>query len=531
MKFGSVCSGIEAASVAWHPLGWRASWFAEVDRAASEVLAHRFPDVANHGDMTLLPGMVQRREIEAPDALVGGTPCQAFSIAGMRKGLSDERGQLTLAYVELADAIDRVRSDAGNEPCIIVWENVPGVLSSKDNAFGCFLAGLAGEDVPLEPPGKKWGNAGVVLGPKRAIAWRIIDAQYVGLAQRRRRVFVVASAREGFDPAAILLEFDGVRRDSAPRREKGEGVTHPTAPCLTSSGRGVARTGDTRGQDPVVAMFDDGTGRDVRLDSPAPTWLDGRDVAQTLDAVLYKGQTMPEKNRFPAVLQPICVHGTQDPCTSEHVAFALGRNNGGENVIAFFSAKDYGADATEDLSPTLRSMGHADSHANGGGQVGVAYAFQPRIARNGRGDMGELVNALKAEGFDASEDGTGRGQPIVPCGFQSSQSGIRVNETAGTLDANYGSRRHNGVLYPRMAVRRLMPVECERLQGFPDGWTDVPTGKKGKSAADGPRYKQLGNSMAVKVMHWIGQRIDTWLKLPKPGGNGGPAWTIDDMFG
>ena len=243
-----------------------------------------------------------------------------------------------------------------------------------------------------------------------------------------------------------------------------------------------------------------------------------------------------------------------------------------------FTSKDYGGDATVDCSPTLRSMGHSDSHANGGGQVGVAYyAFQPRIARNGRGDMGDLVNALQAQ---SGETGKGDAAPCVavlpfdttqitsvanrsnpaygdPChplaagahppaiaidlrnsaldddgptmtlaaggigegrgmcinaiphvfatGFRSSQSGVRINDTAGTLDANYGSRRHNGVLYPEMAVRRLMPVECERLQGFPDDFTAVP--HRGKPAADGPRYKALGNSMAVNVMRVIGERI------------------------
>lgn len=626
MKFGSVCSGIEAASVAWHPLGWRAAWFAEVDRAASEVLAYRFPDVVNHGDMTTLPGMVLRREIEAPDALVGGTPCQAFSVAGRREGLADARGQLTLSYVDLADAIDRVRADDGDQPCIIVWENVPGVLSSKDNAFGCFLAGLAGEDVPLEPPGKKWGNAGVVLGPKRAIAWRIIDAQYVGLAQRRRRVFVVASAREGFDPAAILLEFDGVRRDSAPRREAGEGTTHATAPCLTSSGRGVERTGDTRGQDPVVEDCDDGIGGDVRVKWPA-------DVASTLNAHFGEKQGLEDQHVNSGcplfVPHPIAVHGTQDPLTLIDQTFPLGRNSAQENVICF-SSKDYGADAADDLSPTLRAGGHTESHANAGIPPAVAYAFQPRIARNGRGDMGDLVNALtaqagetgkgdaapcvayaiqeravcenpdagpdgigvrsdgaaytleartvpqavavlpfdttqltdprngsnpqwgdpchpmartahppavcvtepvthtlKAEGFDASEDGTGRGQPIVnyvPHVCPTLRAG--GNATGGDRPPGTDVDTADSNVVVNMAVRRLMPVECERLQGFPDNWTLVPTGKQRKPAADGPRYKQLGNSMAVNVMRWIGQRIARAL-----GSNGGPAWTLDDMFG
>lgn len=389
ITYGSVCSGIEAATVAWAPLGWRPAWLAEVDVAASQVLAYRlgatapqFPlagsekaiarppwgdRITNWGDMTMLPEMVRGGQAEAPDILCGGTPCTSFSVAGRREGLNDPRGQLTLSFVDLADAIDEVRSARGDDECIIYWENVPGVLNDKDNAFGCFLAALVGDDEPVEPgprpgPGRssaywswekgsgqhrpKWPDAGVASGPQRTVAWRIGDAQYFGLAQRRRRVVLVGSAREGFDPAAILFEFDGVRRDSPPSREAGEGVTHAVAPCFTSSGCGVERTGDPRGQDPrgqdpVVAcarpaggsagleplVYQDsefgvaeyptaGSLRAGRIPehqmilepnthTHTPTWWDGSPVSQTLDAVLYKGQTMPEKNRFPAVLQPV----------------------------------------------------------------------------------------------------------------------------------------------------------------------------------------------------------------------------------
>lgn len=208
MKYGSVCSGIEAASKAWEPLGWEPAWFSEIEPFPSAVLAHHWPEVNNLGDMTKIAGTVRTGDVEAPDVLVGGTPCQAFSIAGLRKGLSDDRGQLTLSYVELANAIDAKRRERGEPESIIVWENVPGVLSSKDNAFGCFLAGLAGESSELQPPGGKWTHAGCVSGPERVIAWRVLDAQFFGVAQRRRRVFVVASARKGFDPAEILFEQD-----------------------------------------------------------------------------------------------------------------------------------------------------------------------------------------------------------------------------------------------------------------------------------------------------------------------------------
>jgi DNA (cytosine-5)-methyltransferase 1 len=234
ITYGSVCSGIEAATLAWHPLGLRATWFAEIEAFPSAVLTHHYPNTPNLGDMTKLGALVLASKIEAPDVLVGGTPCQAFSVAGMREGLTDPRGALTIKYVELADATDYVRASHRKPPCVIVWENVPGVLSDKGNAFGCFLGALAGEDCELQPSGKRWPDAGCVYGPKRTIAWRILDAQYFGLAQRRRRVFIVASARDGFDPTEVLFEREGSRRDSPPGREE-KSALHPT---LTAQGGG-----------------------------------------------------------------------------------------------------------------------------------------------------------------------------------------------------------------------------------------------------------------------------------------------------
>jgi len=234
ITYGSVCSGIEAATLAWKPLGMRATWFAEIEAFPSAVLAHHYPATPNLGDMTKIGALVLAGKISAPDVLVGGTPCQAFSVAGMREGLTDPRGTLTIKYVELADAVDYVRAGQRKPASVIVWENVPGVLSDKGNAFGCFLGALAGEDCELQPSGKKWPNAGCVYGSKRTIAWRVLDAQYFGLAQRRRRVFVVASARDGFDPTEVLFEREGMRRDTAPSRGQGQDVTGtaPFGPAL-----------------------------------------------------------------------------------------------------------------------------------------------------------------------------------------------------------------------------------------------------------------------------------------------------------
>ena len=454
MNYGSVCSGIEAASVAWEPLGWKPAWFSEIEKFPSAVLAAHWPDVANLGDMTKIAAAVRAGEVEAPDVLVGGTPCQAFSIAGLRNGLADERGQLTLSYVELANAIDDKRRDSGEEEAIIVWENVPGVLSSKDNAFGCFIGALAGEDCELQPAGGKWSNAGCVYGPSRIVAWRLLDAQFFGVAQRRKRVFVVASARSGFDPAALLFEFDGVRRDTPPRREP-----QSTVAALTARGVGTCGADDNKGQAGHLIAFGGGnTSGNI-------------DVAACLTA---KGQ------RIDFEVETFAVHGTQDPDTNRELAHKLGRNNGQENACIAFSYKDHGADATIDLAPTMRAGNHDSSHANSGQPPAIAYAFKP-----------------------------GQGAKAGGIGF--------AEEQAPTLtSANSGTNLAPAVMQS-MAVRRLTPVECERLQGFPDNHTLIAwRGKDAAECPDGPRYKAIGNSMAVPVMRWIGERIAAAMPVEEP---------------
>ena len=240
MKFGSVCSGIEAGSVAWSPLGWEACWLAEIDAFPSAVLKHRYPNVPNLGDMQNIEEKIRNQEIEAPDLFCGGTPCQSFSLAGLRKSLDDERGNLCLTFCEIADAIDDIRAIQGKRPSIVLWENVPGVLSVRDNAFGCFLAQLIGADAPLSSgaDGNKWPTSGYVAGPKRKAAWRVLDAQYLGVPQRRRRVFVVASARDDFDPGKVLFERTGVSRNLESSEQTWEG-----SPAFTQGSFGSYRPG------------------------------------------------------------------------------------------------------------------------------------------------------------------------------------------------------------------------------------------------------------------------------------------------
>lgn len=444
MKYGSVCSGIEAASKAWEPLGWKPAWFSEIEPFPSAVLAHHWPEVTNLGDMTIIAEAVRAGDVEAPDVLVGGTPCQAFSIAGLREGLSDDRGQLTLSYVELANAIDAKRRERGEPESIIVWENVPGVLSSKDNAFGCFLAGLAGESCELQPAGGKWTHAGYVSGPERIIAWRVLDAQFFGVAQRRRRVFVVASARKGFDPAEVLFELNSVRRDSAPSRksetettddvgksaENGSHWDDPTNPHPTlNQSHNIGGIGQSNQE--IFSQRGSGIVGAYRMTAFGEYADD--ETASTVKARDYKDATD---------LAVMSVHGTQDPDTLKNLAHTIGRNNGQENA--------------------------------------VAYAFK-----------------------------AGQGAKAGGIGFAEEQSPTLTSASSGT---NLAPAVMHGV-----AVRRLTPIECERLQGFPDNHTLIGwRGKDADECPDGPRYKAIGNSMAVPVMRWIGERIAAALPVEAP---------------
>ncbi|ENL1383906.1 phage N-6-adenine-methyltransferase [Salmonella enterica] len=483
MRYGSVCSGIEAASVAWEPLGWQPAWFAEIEAFPSAVLATHWPDVTNLGDMTGIAAAVHAGDVEAPDVLVGGTPCQAFSIAGLRYGLADKRGQLSLSYVELANAIDDKRRERGEEEAIIVWENVPGVLSSKDNAFACFIGALAGESCELQPAGGKWPNAGCVYGPSRIVAWRVLDAQFFGVAQRRRRVFVVASARNGFDPAAVLFEFNSLCRDTPPSREAEKAIA-----ALTARGVGTCGADDNQAQAghilPVIGAlaahsFTGGAGgrpEGAAVGHFIPTFGGGNcsgpiNIAACLTA---KGQ------RIDFEVETFAVHGTQDPDTNRELAHTLGRNNGQENACIAFSYKDHGGDAVVDMAPTLRAGNHDTSHANGGQPPAIAYAFK-----------------------------AGQGAKAGGIGYQEEQSPTLTGASSGTNLAP--------AVIQSLAVRRLTPRECERLQGFPDDHTLISwRGKDAADCPDGPRYKAIGNSMAVPVMRWIGERIQQSAEETEP---------------
>lgn len=580
MRYGSVCSGIEAASVAWESLGWQPAWFAEIEAFPSAVLAHHWPDVANLGDMTKIAATVRAGEVEAPDVMVGGTPCQAFSVAGLRNGLDDARGQLTLSYVELANAIDDKRRERGEEEAIIVWENVPGVLSSKDNAFGCFLAGLAGESSELQPAGGKWTHAGCVYGPQRVIAWRILDAQFFGVAQRRRRVFVVASSRKDFDPAAVLFELDSVRRDTPPRRETQPEVTghagkrpdggshwdnpanpHPTLnqsnniggigasnqEIFSQRGSGLVSDAYSDISRTLLAKENDSTAEDL------DTYVLAYGGGNTGGSIDVATACTAHGVRMDFDTETFAVHGTQDPDTNHELAHTLGRNHGQENAVCYGFKPGQGSKAggigwAEEQAPTLTS-------AQSGTNLAPAIAF----AENSRGEIrlqggdGQIAGPLstgggkpgqgfpaiafsyKDHGADATVDMSptlragnhdtshaNSGQPPAICIQHAS---IGRHDAAGHQGKGYqedvaftqDSRASADVVQFGMQVRRLTPVECERLQGFPDNHTLISwRGKAAADCPDGPRYKAIGNSMAVPVMRWIGERIAAALPIAEP---------------
>ena len=413
MRYLSVCSGIEAATMAWHDLGWTPAGFSEIEPFPSAVLAHHYPNVTNFGDMTKYKEWNLDGSI---DLLVGGTPCQSFSVAGLRKGMDDPRGNLALVYCGMLDYF---------RPNWFVWENVPGVLSSSGGRdFGSFLGAVA------------------QLG--YGFAYRVLDAQYCGVAQRRRRVFVVGYLGDWRPAAAVLFERSSLRRDLAPRRNEGERITKGFVPsvanCLQTTCNDYSRADGFN----MIA-----------------TGAFGKEIADTVTAKFSKGAELLQQgaqNGGNCVLQPI-----------QNVSYGIPGNWIGRKP-------ENGGNATAPMDDVAPCLTKTDRH-------GVAYSFDSLAS-----------NSMKSS---------------------NPHSGCREVELSKTIDTTYPcpSKNQGGIgIMQSMAVRRLTPIECERLQGFPDGFTNIPWRKK-DTAPDGLRYKALGNSMAVPCMQWIGDGIDLVDKL------------------
>ncbi len=471
MRYVSVCSGMEAASVAWHPLGWTPVGFSEIEPFPCAILKHRFPNTPNYGSLTEYTSWPI--EQGAADLLVGGTPCQSFSVAGLRKGLTDPRGNLALTFLGLADKL---------KPRWIVWENVPGVLSSGGGRdFGSFLGAL------------------VELG--YGFAYRVLDAQYFGVPQRRRRVFVVACLGDWRAPAEVLSLREGLR--------------------------GYLETGNKKRKGPAA---------DAGASPAAGCWWDGGQVSQTLDAVLAKGQTMPEKNRFPAVLQPIShweggdVHPTLNQ--SSKGSGGVGSSNqelfsqGGAYLVPGqpFSVA-FGGAKLEHTAPTIMANGGPNRHGEGSWSAtqftGViqpdtrnhSFTVNPHIVQASELRLRGQITEQNTCPTLLANTKSGDNDPLAvqAISFQPGNLARRAgsdpsSEVFPTLSKDSGDQ--NPHVATPMAVRRLTPVECERLQGFPDNWSRISwKGKPETECPDGPRYKACGNSMAVPVMRWIGERI------------------------
>jgi DNA (cytosine-5)-methyltransferase 1 len=411
MRYGSVCSGIEAATVAWHGLGWEPAFFSDIEKFPREVLAHHYPDVPLHGDFTT----IEENQYGSIDLLVGGTPCQSFSVAGLRKGLDDDRGNLSLEFIKLAQ---RAR------PRWVVWENVPGVLSSNGGRdFGSFLGAL--------------GEIGY------GFAYRVLDAQYFGVAQRRRRVFVVGYFGDWRRAAAVLFERESLRGNPAPSREKGE----KPAPTVTA-GPPFSRTGNDR----------------VECDAYVSQ------IVGPLTRASNAGGTV-----------------THQDISAQHLVTARMRGFGDydcDGTASTVKARDY-KDATKSVAFALAENTIGRKPMNGGNGDGFT-----------EGGPMYTLNATGVHGVAAFQ--------------QNTRDEVRYiggdGKIAGALAASAGMKQTNYIQIANhnMAVRRLTPTECERLQGFPDGYTNIKD-----KCPDGPRYKALGNSMAVPVMKWIGERIKT----------------------
>lgn len=407
MNYLSVCSGVEAATVAWHSLGWKPVGFSEIEKFPSAVLQHHYPQVQNYGDMT----KYKEWDInESVGLLVGGTPCQSFSVAGLRKGLEDPRGNLALTYVGI---LDRFR------PKWFIWENVPGVLSSnRGRDFGSFL--------------------GAVAECGYGFAYRVLDAQYFGVPQRRRRVFVVGCLGDWESPAKVLFEPDCLLRDNKKSREKRERTTSYLE-------RGIAYGGsDGECADTVTSKWAKGSG--------GPS---GDECGLFVAQKVY--ETHPADSR---------VKEMGDVCQT--VTSRWGTGGGNVPLVQAYSLRE-------------------DAKANN-------FSATPLHVTPALQALRPSVQSHHAQTFVVDRAAFNQGTNALY------EPKMEESDTMPTLV----SKGPHAVMND-MAVRRLTPVECERLQGFPDDYTRIPWGKG--DTPDSHRYKAMGNSMAVPCMEWIGKRI------------------------
>lgn len=520
ITFATGCSGIGAPEVAWGDhLRWKCLWNSEIDKFPAAVLKYHWPKVCNAGDFMALAARIESGELEAPDVFIAGTPCQAFSIAGLRESLNDHRGGLTLEYCRIADAMDNQRRRRGLPETVFVWENVPGVLTTKDNAFGCFLAAMSGAGEPLTPDTRngKWTAAGVVSRQKRKIAWRILDAQYFGVAQRRRRMFVVATARAGFSPAEALFERGGVSGNPPPQREEGEEVASSVRGGAEGArGLGVVRAyaldalagNSMKSANPhsgcrevdVAGCLDTGCLEPSRNQGGLAICI-AENIIGRSDVSGANGVGVKEEQSFTlnaggvqGVIEVYENHGQDSRVRKVDVATLNAKaGTGGGNLPLVLTTGQANAEVAENHCPTLNCNHEAPilclATQQGGAEIGENYA--PTLT--------------SAAGM------SGNNQPVVCLMDQGGSVMTCEKDITGTLRSQ--THGHEPVIATYHIVRRLTPVECARLQAFPDHHTEIPwRGKPKEACPEAPQYKAYGNSMCVNVIEWIGKRIERELK-------------------
>jgi DNA (cytosine-5)-methyltransferase 1 len=468
MRYLSVCSGVEAASVAWHPLGWEAVGYSEIEKFPSEVLAHHYPNTPNFGDMTKYKEWNTNGTVEL---LVGGTPCQSFSVAGLRKGLEDPRGNLALVYCGI---LDRFR------PKWFVWENVPGVLSSNGGRdFGSFLGAVA------------------ELG--YGFAYRVLDAQYFGVPQRRRRVFVVGCLGDWLAPAKVLFERESLLRNPPPSRQERQETSAFSPSSFGNYGEGVGTLrrdgGDLGGGSETLVTTNRLVAFGEYADDGTASTLKARDYKDHTDLIVY--ETHPADSRVKEmgeVCQTVTSRwgtggGNVPLVQSIAIQDVSGRdkkqNGRGWNDEVMYTLD---AAATQGVAYSIREDAKANNFSATPLEVTPALqALRPSVQSHHAQTF--VAHAFKVRG---GCEGGGKGY-------------LGSDEKAFTLSVTQDQQIAVSS-EPNMAVRRLTPTECERLQGFPDGYTNIPWRGK-EDSPDAPRYKAMGNSMAVPVMSWIGKRI------------------------
>ncbi len=485
MNYLSVCSGICAPTLAWSALGWTCVGFSEIDPFACLVLKERYPTIPNLGDLTLHENWT----VGSINALVGGTPCQPFSIAGLRAGLDDHRGQLALSFLQLAARL---------RPRWVVWENVPGVMQNDGGrAFGTLLGGL-------EKLGFGW-------------AYRVLDSQHFGLAQQRKRVFVVGCLGGWRPAAAVLFNRDGLSWAARPR--KGSRA-HAPGHAQADSGIGVVPFDTNQ----ITSAENRSRPEDG---NPSPTLCaEGKAPAVAYSA--WRDQSGEVTAAETDVAPALCARKSSRALSATVVAYNVHWTREREGRLEAREA---------DTAATLTA---SEGERTGTGTKVVAYGFQSRIVRNGRGDMGEVAHALTADA--GGQNGDSRPLVAVSSGVTihgtdktrkvASEADVLVSLTTKTPGGIANSSTTAALTGDR--IRRLTPVECERLQGFPDHFTlvEVPgarkrTGRDLKESIayleahgcppdliprlvhcpDSPRYRVLGNSISVPVIRWIGERI------------------------